>query len=339
MSLFGKILAIFNVLAAIAFLSVTVADYSKRTQWSYSHFRHQVLLHGLPVNGDENSWRLPGRSIKSDLTANTLNDMFNGVMPPYNAPAVRTQVEELDALQGMIKNELQAAGSVQDKVAVLAKYLIPIQTTGEDRAAVIEQLRAAKDDAAVEALTQKLLGTIQAAGSDVRNDRKRDLQARRESIADLLYNILPTREWHSRVQTVVGLEQYTAAANRQADRLQHMAQRLKDAIADERSKFVKEYLTLLPELDNLNKDLKRYEAKLEEQKAQLNRYTTMKNARAAEVAELQQQIQAASRTVANETQTLHALQERLFAAQRALADAQAENLRLEQTIRATESGK
>lgn len=339
MGLFGKILAVFNVLAAIAFLCITAADYSQRSQWSYSHFRHQIALHGLPVNGDENTWRLPGRTIKSDLTANTLNDVFANVLPPNSGNPSKTQLEELNRLQTTIQSDLTAATTIKERAAILAKYLIPIQTSGDDREKVIAQLQAAKDDAAIAALAQKLEDAFRDAGSEVRNERKRDLLSRRQSIADLLYNIKPDREWHSRVQTVVGIEQYTAAAERQAERLNQMSQRLRDAIVDERTKFVKQYLSLVPELDNLNKDLKRYEAKLEEQKTLLNRYTTMKNARTAEVAELNQKIQATAQEVAGETASLHALQQRLFAAQRALADAQAENQRLEREIRSQETTK
>lgn len=339
MGLFGKILAVFNVLAAMAFLGIIAADYSQRSQWSYSHFRHQIALHGLPVNGDESNWRLPGRTIKSDLTTNSLNDIFANVLPPYAGNPVKTQLDELTNLQASIKRDLDAATTVKDRADILAKYLVPLQTSGDEREKVIDQLRAAKDDAAIIALAQKLEDAFKEAGSEVRNERKRDLLSRRQSIADLLYNIMPGREWHSRVQTVVGIEQYTAAADRQAERLTQMSQRLRDAIVDERTKFVKQYLSLVPELDNLNKDLKRYEAKLEEQKTLLNRYTTMKNARSAEVAELNQKIQATAQEVAAETASLHALQQRLFAAQRTLADAQAENQRLEREIRSQETTK
>jgi hypothetical protein len=339
MGLFGKILAILNVLAAIAFFWIAAADYSQRSQWSYSHFRHQLALHGLPVGNDDNTWRLPGRSIESDLTTNTLNDMFATIPAPFSGHPHKTQVEELNWLLAQIQGEVAGAADIEAKRAVLAKYLIPIQKTGEDRDQVIAQLRSAKDEAGINGLQQRLEQSFKDAVSVSQNNQTRDLHSRRESIADLLFNIIPSNAWHARVQTVVGLEQTAAAADRQAERLDKMAQRLRDAIADERTKFVKDYEILIPELKNLSLDVKRYEQRLAEHKGLVNRYTAMKNARTAEVSELNQKIQAATREVAAETAALQSLEQRLFAAQQQMAAAKAENERLERELRAQEAGK
>ena len=344
MSLFGKILAVFNVLAAIGFLVVAGLDYSQRSQWSYAHFRYQIALYGLPVGNDDNTWRLPGRSIASDLTPNTLNDLYKGLQGPFAGNIHKTQLDELNWLQSKIEVEVNQAPDIDSRRAVLAKYLVPIQKTGEDRERIITQLRAAKDGAALEALSTTLKAAFADAASESTGaagalQSKRDLQDRRRMIADLLYNIMPSNEWHARVQTVVGIEEYAAAADRQAARLGRMAQRLRDAIADERTKFVNAYETLLPELRNLSLDLKRYEDRLAEQKALLSRYTAMKNTRTGEVADLNQKITTATALAAKETADLQALQQRLFAVEQQLATAQAENQRLERDIRAQETGK
>lgn len=334
MSLFGKILAVLNVLAAIAFFSIGAMDYSHRTQWSYSHFRHQLALHGMPVDKNDDAWRLDGRSIKTDLTENTLKDIYQTV---GNDPSL-TQVEELSKLQAAIQNEINQAPDIDAKRAVLARYLIPIQKTGEDRERIRAQLAAAKNETEITALWNTLVATFDDAKKE-NGDTKRDLLTRRQIIADLLYNIRPDNQWHARVQTVVGLDQYSQAADRQADRLSKMSQRMRDAIADERTQFVNNYLVLIPELEILSKELKRYDERLTEQKGLLNRYTAMKNARSAEVAELNQKIQDATRIVAAETASLHSLEARLFAVQKQLAAAQADNQKLEREIRANEAGK
>ena len=126
MSLFGKILAIFNVLAAIAFFSIGAMDYSQRTQWTYSHFRHQLALHGLPVSEDENSWRLAGRTIKSDLTPAALDDIFRSV----GGNRSQSQIEEVDKAKATVQGEIGQAQDLASKKAALTKFLVPLQTTG-----------------------------------------------------------------------------------------------------------------------------------------------------------------------------------------------------------------
>ena len=129
MSLFGKILAIFNVLAAIAFFSIGAMDYSQRTQWTYSHFRHQFALHGLPVSDDENSWRLAGRTIKSDLTQNTLDDLFRSV----GGNPSKSQIDEVEKAKATVQAEIGQAQDLASRKAALTKFLVPLQQTGADR--------------------------------------------------------------------------------------------------------------------------------------------------------------------------------------------------------------
>src|SRR5262245_25675067 len=344
MNLFGKILVIFNILAAIAFFVIGAMDYSQRSQWTYSHFRHQIALHGLPIANEDNTWRLPGRSISSDLSENTLDDVFKAIPAPFGGNPSKTQIDELTKVESAIQNDVNAAPSIAEKSAVLARYLVPIQKSGAEREAIIAQLRAAKDPAAIEALWKTLDAAFQDAKSDTSNgapgqQARRDLPERRRLIADLLYNLRPDNPWHARVQAVVGLNEYSAAADRQADRLAKAAERTRTAIAEERTQFVKDYLSLLPELEALSKELKRYDERAAEQKSLLNRATALKNTRTAEVAELNTKIQDATRIAAAETAALQALEQRLFAVQKQLAAAQDENQKLERDIRAQETGK
>src|SRR2546421_336080 len=119
MATLGKVLAVFNVLAAIGFLVVAGMDYNRRQSWAYSHFRHQ-LTRDLQTLDDEKVGRLVAR--------------FEGLAGQAVKP-----------------------------------------------------------------------GTDQGA--------------RRRAIADFLYDFEYSPTWHQRVQNVVGLEQYVAAAERQTARL------------------------------------------------------------------------------------------------------------------------
>src|SRR5262249_2776644 len=151
------------------------------------------------------------------------------------------------------------------------------------------------------------------------DSQPRDLESRRRSIADLLYNLSPDAAWHARVQTIVGLQHYIGAAERQAGNLQQIASRLNAAIVDEQSALVRQYRALLPQLQLLSDQVKDLDAKLKEQQDLLQKHTVLRNSRQTEVADFQKKIQDAVATVATETATLDKLQKQLFALQQEVA--------------------
>src|SRR5262249_6796367 len=53
MSLLGKILAIFNVLAAVAFFYVASIDWAKHEAWADAALQHDLVIQGLPVDDQE----------------------------------------------------------------------------------------------------------------------------------------------------------------------------------------------------------------------------------------------------------------------------------------------
>src|SRR5439155_22915414 len=167
----------------------------------------------------------------------------------------------------------------------------------------------------------------------------RDLEERRRAIADVLYNLSPDPNWHTRVQTVVGLKHYIGAADRQAANLQQIASRLNAAIADEQATFVRHYRSYLPQLQLLSEHLKDLDGRLKEQQDLLQKHTVLRNARQTEVAEFQKKIQDATATVATETATLDRLHKQLFALQQEVASAQERNQQLERELRTRETGK
>ena len=54
MSLIGKLLAILNVLAAVAFVVIAGMDWQQRERWAYTVFRHDLFVDGLPIDDKEN---------------------------------------------------------------------------------------------------------------------------------------------------------------------------------------------------------------------------------------------------------------------------------------------
>src|SRR5436305_5740410 len=98
MATFGKVLAVFNVLAAIGFIVVAGMDYNKRQSWAYSHFTHQLVVYGLPIDDKDDSWRLPGRSISDSFGKDARKLLFNDPNGP------KTQQDEVNATVTACKN-------------------------------------------------------------------------------------------------------------------------------------------------------------------------------------------------------------------------------------------
>ena len=337
MSLFGKILAVLNVLVAIVFLVLAGMDYSKRQAWSYSHFRHQVAIHGLPVTDNDETWRLPGRTISRDLGKKTRDEMF----AESGGDEVKTQLEAVQAIKGQVEGGANGQPDEAAKKQYLASYLVPQARTGEVR----ERYQQMAFDRAkpASALQEELNKVFDEAVSDRmpadKGGQARDLEARRRAIADVLYNVSSDLNWHKRVQAVVGLQHYIGAADRQAANLQQMATRLNAAIVDEQNAFVRQYRSLMPELQLLSEKVKDLDGKLKEQQDLLQKHTVLRNARQTEVTDLQKKIQEAVATVTTETATLDRLQKQLFALQQQVSTAQKNNQDLERRLRTQETGR
>src|SRR5438552_12773650 len=93
MSIAGKILAIFNVLAAIAFVIVAGLDWGQRERWAYAVYRHDLLVDGLPIDAKELGPDLKPRVDK--LTEPWFSAMFQRA----GGKPVKTVSQEIDSLQ------------------------------------------------------------------------------------------------------------------------------------------------------------------------------------------------------------------------------------------------
>jgi hypothetical protein len=335
MATFGKVLAAINVLAAIGFLVFAGMDYSRRQNWAYNYFRGQLAVNGLPVDVKDETGMLPGRDISTRLGKKVLDDIFRGTQ----GGTVTTQVEEVSQRQNQVQAEVDGAADLKAKAAVLSRYLLPLATRGDIRDDYIRRLQTLNPNGAEE-LKKDLDGYFERAVSPKKpTGEDRDIEDRRRSIADLLYNLDSSPEARARTQTVVGMAHYVGASERQIANLRAMAQRLDTAIAEEKAAFVREYQAVLPDLSRLAEELKSYQGKLTEQEQFVQQHTVLRNARQAEVQKFQQDIQQASQKAAAEMATLDALQRRLFALEQDFAKLQASNQRLDQEIRTKETGK
>lgn len=326
MATLGKVLAVFNVLAAIGFLVVAGMDYNKRQSWAFSHFMHQIAVTGLPLDKDDDTGRLPGRTISDQFGKDANKELF----PGGNGP--KTQEEEVAGTVTAFKNVVGGAADLNAKRAIVAEHLLPELSRAEERDDVIRELQTVKDQAGIDALVAR----FDAIGSRA---TKGDRETRRRAIADFLYNFEYTDTWHKRAQAVVGLEQYVAAAERQTARLMDMIARDRRVIAEEQAAFVAQYQAALPELTVLAAKLQALDAKLAEQKDLVQKHTALRNARKTEVMTLSNQLAAEKQAEAKERAALAALQQELFAVQQDVAKAQEKNQQLERDLRTKETEK
>jgi acyl carrier protein phosphodiesterase len=325
MSLFGKILAVFNVLAAIGFLVVAGMDYNKRQSWAYSHFLHQLQVNGLPLDKDDDTGRLPGRTISDQFGKDA-----NKVLFPSGGPM--TQTDAVTETVAAFKNAVNNAPDINAKRAIIAEHLLPELTRAEDRDEVIRELQALSDPAGIDKLFARFDNIVDQT-------KKGEREAKRRAIADFLYDFQYTNDWQKRVQGVVGLEQYVAAAERQSTRLQEMIARDRRTIAESQAAFVAQYQANYPELQVLANQFQALDARLTELKEQEQKHTALRNARKTEVAKLTTELTEQKAAEAKELAALAALQQELFAVQQDVFKAQERNQQLERDLRAKESEK
>jgi hypothetical protein len=327
MATLGKVLAVFNVLAAIGFLVVAGMDYNKRQSWAYSHFLHQVAVSGLPLDKDDDTGRLPGRTISEQFGTDAKKDLFKDPKGPM------TQVDEVNGTVKVFKDAVANAADINAKRDIIAAHLLPEFAKAEDRDDVSRELQTAKDADGMNAIVTKWFDPI--AARTTQGDR----ETRRRATADFLYNFEYTVDRHDRVQKVVGLDQYVAAAERQTLRLRDMIGRDRQVIAREQAAFVAQYQAVPPELTVLADKLQSLEAKLTEQKELVQKHTALRNARKTEVMTLSNQLAEEKQKAAKEFAALESVQRELFAVQRDWAEAQARNQQLERDLRNKETEK
>lgn len=332
MTVLGKILAIFNVLMAIAFLCLAAADWGKRQAWSYAVYRHDLYLNGLPVDAQELDSE--GNPLVDLLSPGTLNQVFQQA---GGAP-VRTQAEEVERRYNQLKQDIESAQGPAQRQK-LREVLLPLQETGDERSQLERQIQTAK--------VEDLMGSDGPFEKAFRAAREgKDPQGqpleyapRRHAIAHLLFNLSKEPTDFQRTITVTGLKAYTGAVEEHAANVREIAEGVKLAMADDRAHFEVNHKQILRMIEVEAERVAELQLALQNYQALIARHQQLVQARRADVAELTKQLATAK----EETQAALAAQEKLekelFVNQRALGTAQETNERLEREIRTVELGR
>ncbi len=125
MSLYGKILAVLNILGAAAFVYFAFADFATRETWAYANYVNDVLVAGLPLDNAEKDNR--ENPIVTYLTDETKTEWFG-------PDKVSTQVEEVDRVKNAASAKVDAfAGDPSRQTVELARILTPFAKHIDER--------------------------------------------------------------------------------------------------------------------------------------------------------------------------------------------------------------
>jgi hypothetical protein len=336
MSILGKVLAVLNVLAAIAFLCFVGLDYGKRQAWMFAVLQEDFIIKGLPV--DENEKDVDGRPLVNAVGATMQKRVFEGLNDPK---PVKTQKAEVENRYKALRAEIEEAPNPQAKRKIIEDALVPLARTWGQRTQVQRQIRDPKTDIAA------LLGTdgpLDAAfrealeGKTV-SDQVLGFNERRQAIAHLLFNLNDKPEDHGRALRVVGLEAYTHEVGSQATALENMAPQIQAALEADLTAFEVEHKKFIAQIVVLAERVRHLDENWKKQTLSAQHHKTLVAARKADVENVRSEIAEAAKATQIALDGQSRLEHALFQANQAIAAAADKNQQLLQQINHLELGR
>jgi hypothetical protein len=305
MTLLGKILILFNLLAAGGFVYLATQDWKGRQAITARALQFKLFLSGLPFENkdpdkfdaeDETPFvvELAGSFQTETVSKKIVTDYFKadpGSTLGDKSP-VPCQVAEIRRVQNKIRT-LLGDKDAADKAKMLHDWLIDQCENYEQRVevqtlaakgdatelekrlmamfdAVLSPPVAAAGDAAVKAADGADVKALEQKIQQVAESRSKPLdQFERQNRATQLLAFLDTADpgWQRRVMIVVGLRRYVAATAVLASRYKDMATRLNQLIVTDQKGYLDQEITLNA-LARSRTDLANLQAKLKEEKVE-----------------------------------------------------------------------
>jgi hypothetical protein len=364
MSILGKVLAVLNVLAALAFVALAIFALSKTREWAYSGYRHDLALQGLPVDDKETD--AEGNLRVKSLTGPVLKDVFKGIGPPE----VKTQVEEVQRVKSNLDGKINAS---ENKRKTLARILLPLASSYDRREGLTklkngqnlsytelsrvfdsqfsEELRKEGDPKKQD---QRIEERLQENYNQAFEDAKRggpggqhDLESQRQAIARLLFQLVEVQEdenpaepkrsplespAYKRFQMVVGWEAAVRAVNEEEAVLAQMVQEGDAILARDRSDFAEAHRVLLAQLAAFAQAVQWEKDFLAFQEALAVKHDSMVKERRDEVQKVKDELAKSQDETKKQLQKQAAKEQDVFAKQRDLWKMFEENKELERKI-------
>lgn len=329
MATFGKILAVFNVLAAILFLIIAGKDYGTQQSWAYTEFRHRLAITGLPVDKDDIDENEPDKDypVAERMTPGVVKQVFEGYDGDTNdlgGPGVKTLFEEVDRVKAKARDNVTKA-QPKDQPLLLKKYLLGLAKTLGERMS----FQAAVDGPdgitkGLDLLSQQFDESKKSATLGAAN--KTELRAR---IAHVLVNVNDTEPWRKRVMAVVGMEAYIDALNRQADSFAFMFNDMQQLIASDQAAFERLHSELVEVIQKDSDDLYKANVFLADLQKTANERQQQVATRTTEKNNYDARLTQARDEASNDVAKLNAIQKDLFVLQEKLGLAMKRNQDLE----------
>ncbi len=144
MSMLGKVLIVFNLLAAGAFAYFTLENYKARQELTWAEFRNQVILDGLPVESGPApkdtervafAYQMKPGLIFTEIDRKQLTQLVPAGGSLLGAEAVGDQTSEVVRLKAKVMAGLPGidVNGGRDRLDGLLKYLRNLARTGAER--------------------------------------------------------------------------------------------------------------------------------------------------------------------------------------------------------------
>jgi septal ring factor EnvC (AmiA/AmiB activator) len=324
MGIFGKALAVVNVVAAIGFVVFAALDYGRRQAWTFAVLEQDFLINGLPV--DEDDLDVNGVPVVQSVTARVQQDLFAA---SRGGTPVKTQIEEVQKR----KSDLQAY--VGDDPAKWREIVLPLAESSGERAKLYA---AGKADVFKARLDQTVNQAMEPTRSG-EGSKGFSLGERRQAVARFLFATSRNDDERNRTLAVVGLSAYAQAVTNQANNLQNMIRPYQSAIESDRTAFVVEHNALVQQILALAERVGELQTSLDKQTELLNKHKALRAEREREVKELQNSIASARRAADAALAQQARTEDTTFATQKAVTMAEQKNQDLERILTGLELGR
>jgi hypothetical protein len=349
MSILGKILILFNLLAATIFVYVAAVDWAARYKWAYAVYRQELMLSGLPLDArrEDHFYNEPEVQKLSDNTAQAI---FTG----FGAP-VKTQLEEVERMQNRVTEELNLVTAEDEHRKKWAELFAPLANNIAELDAI---RRRAKDKSVSVADLDREVTDLFADLHKPETDDEGKMTAqpkpdrsvlaqtlprdRHQAVAHLLYNLHPKNDEasveadHLRLQVVIGTNAFNGEAKHQAEALLAMSEQTSLMTLGDRAGFEVDFNNALSELRDRAETIASRNLDLSAQQKLKTEHTILKEDREKDVAKAKEDLGKARKATQAALEQQVTEEEVLFKAQRFLGSAKEENEKLERQIRSLE---
>jgi hypothetical protein len=348
MSLLGKILAVLNVVAAVAFVVVAGLDWGQRHRWEYAVFRHDLLVDGLPIDKDEKdpTDQAPRVNKLSDET-------LTGIFKSAGGKPIKTQVEEVQALRDSVRayvGNAEVANEQGQKLTrgqKLARYLHALARTYNERQYYAELMA---NPQVPEQQADQLQQQLDREFDGVSAGANRTTEERKANAARLLYCLgpaledpkadpkveLPTTPAYKRFVVVAGLTGAARAIDDQALVLSEMTRQAVSAIEADRNAFIAAADLTIYQLQDLADAVQQQEQILATRKAEADKQAALVEATTAKIGDLTKELAALRQDTRTKLDKQVAVEEDIMKRLIELRDTSKKNQELERQIRELE---